>query len=61
MIVCVCKRVSDRQIVHFAQQGHSLDDISFELGVATQCGCCRQCAERLVESVRESHACEAVS
>lgn len=50
MIVCVCKRVSDRQIRERAEQGQNLEEISFELGVATQCGCCRECAEQLVQS-----------
>ncbi|HOP89895.1 MAG TPA: (2Fe-2S)-binding protein, partial [Ottowia sp.] len=38
MIVCVCKRVSDREIVRHAHSGMSFDDIQLELGVATCCG-----------------------
>ena len=34
MIVCVCRRVSDREITRHAQAGMSFDDIQFELGVA---------------------------
>jgi bacterioferritin-associated ferredoxin len=49
MIVCVCRRVSDREIARHARAGMSFDDIQFELGVATQCGQCESCA-------REVHA-----
>ena len=49
MIVCVCRRVSDREIARHARAGMSFDDIQFELGVATQCGQCEGCA-------REVHA-----
>jgi bacterioferritin-associated ferredoxin len=49
MIVCVCRRVSDREIARYARAGMSFDDIQFELGVATQCGQCESCA-------REVHA-----
>ena len=47
MIVCVCHRVSDREIARHARAGMSFDDIQFELGVATQCGQC-ECAAREV-------------
>lgn len=49
MIVCVCRRVSDREIARHARAGMSFDDIQFELGVATQCGQCES-------SAREVHA-----
>lgn len=48
MIVCICKRVSDREIVRHAKAGMSFDDIQFELGVATQCGRCEDCARQVV-------------
>ena len=48
MIVCVCNRVSDRDIVRHAHAGMSFDDIQLELGVATCCGCCEGCARDLV-------------
>ncbi|MCB2037568.1 MAG: (2Fe-2S)-binding protein, partial [Ottowia sp.] len=38
MIVCVCNRVSDRDIVRHAHAGMGFDDIQLELGVATCCG-----------------------
>ena len=49
MIVCVCKRVSDREIVRHARAGMGFDDIQFELGVATQCGRCEGCARDIVD------------
>jgi len=48
MIVCVCHRVSDREIVRHARAGMDFDEIQFELGVATQCGNCEECARELV-------------
>ena len=47
MIVCVCRRVSDREIARHARAGMNFDDIQFELGVATQCGQC-ECSARAV-------------
>jgi bacterioferritin-associated ferredoxin len=45
MIVCVCHRVSDRDIARAVQAGcDSFDDLQFELGVATCCGKCHDCA-----------------
>jgi bacterioferritin-associated ferredoxin len=44
MIVCICHRVSDREITRHARAGMSFDDIQLELGVATQCGRCEGCA-----------------
>ena len=44
MIVCVCRRVSDKIIAQCARSGMDFDDIQMELGVATQCGRCESCA-----------------
>jgi bacterioferritin-associated ferredoxin len=52
MIVCVCKRVSDREIARHASAGMGFDDIQFMLGVATQCGRCEGCARDVVEKHR---------
>lgn len=48
MIVCVCHRVSDREISRCARAGLGFDDIQVELGVATQCGCCEETARDIV-------------
>ena len=55
MIVCVCNRVSDREISRQARAGMSFDDIQLELGVATCCGRCEGCARELVEQCSVSH------
>jgi bacterioferritin-associated ferredoxin len=48
MIVCVCRRVSDREIARLARAGMDFEDIQLELGVATQCGRCEGCAREVV-------------
>lgn len=55
MIVCVCRRVSDREIARHARAGMSFDDIQFELGVATQCGQCEGCARDVVAQCAATH------
>ena len=54
MIVCVCNRISDRDIVRHAHAGMSFDDIQLELGVATCCGRCEGCARDLVDQCSAS-------
>jgi bacterioferritin-associated ferredoxin len=61
MIVCVCRRVSDREIARQAKLGMSFDDIQFELGVATQCGRCEGCARSIVEQCCASQPVAALS
>jgi len=48
MIVCVCRRVSDREIARHVRAGMTFDEVQFELGVATQCGQCEGCARDVV-------------
>ncbi|MDR2128906.1 MAG: (2Fe-2S)-binding protein [Burkholderiaceae bacterium] len=55
MIVCVCNRVSDREIVRHAHVGMSFDDVQLELGVATCCGACESCARDLVAQCSPAH------
>jgi bacterioferritin-associated ferredoxin len=53
MIVCVCRRVSDRQIREAVADGaHSLECLQMDLGVATQCGRCADCASRVLCDAR---------
>jgi bacterioferritin-associated ferredoxin len=49
MIVCVCHRVSDRDIAKHASLGASFEDIQIDLGVASQCGSCEPCAREVIE------------
>lgn len=45
MIVCVCHRVSERDIHRAASRGvASFDELQAELRVATACGSCHDCA-----------------
>ncbi len=60
MIVCVCRRVSDREIARHARAGLGFDDIQFELGVAAQCGQCESCARDIVAQCSVSHPVAAV-
>ncbi|MBP6597936.1 MAG: (2Fe-2S)-binding protein [Giesbergeria sp.] len=55
MIVCVCRRVSDRDIARHARAGMGFDEIQFELGVATQCGRCEGCARDVVAQCNAAH------
>ena len=53
MIVCVCRRISDHQIRKAVADGaHSLECLQFDLGVATQCGRCADCASRVLCEAR---------
>ena len=54
MIVCVCRRISDRDIARHARAGLGFDEIQFELGVATQCGQCETCAREVVAQCNAS-------
>ena len=41
MIICLCKRISDRHIRHAVVEGAcSMRDLSRQLGVGTGCGKC---------------------
>lgn len=60
MIVCVCRRVSDREIARHARAGMDFDDIQFELGVATQCGQCECCARDIVSQCSATQPVAAV-
>ena len=55
MIVCVCNRVSDREIARHARAGMGFDEIQFELGVSTQCGQCEGCARDVIAQCSVLH------
>ena len=48
MIICICRRISDREIARHARAGLGFDEIQFETGVGTQCGQCETCARDVV-------------
>ncbi|RUO65780.1 bacterioferritin-associated ferredoxin [Pseudidiomarina planktonica] len=46
MYVCLCKGVTDHTIREAVDQGvTSMRELRQEFGVASQCGCCKQCAK----------------
>jgi bacterioferritin-associated ferredoxin len=63
MIVCICQRVSDRDIVRIVREGAaSFEDLQIETGVASRCGCCQSCARAVFDQAcadagARSHAC----
>jgi bacterioferritin-associated ferredoxin len=55
MIVCVCRRVSDHQIRQAVAEGAvSLECLQFDLGVATQCGRCADCASKVLCDAKDA-------
>lgn len=49
MYVCICNRVTDRDIHQAARNGaQDLSDLSRQLQVATCCGQCASCAEDML-------------
>ena len=57
MIVCVCHRVSDRDIAAAASSGcPSFEALQDDLLVATACGACRDCACAVFDEHRTRRA-----
>ena len=55
MIVCVCHRISDRDIERHARNGcASFDELQMDSGVASCCGSCADCARDVFENARSS-------
>ena len=53
MIVCVCHRVSDRDIEREVRHGcASFDELQDELRVGTACGTCTDCARDTFDMAR---------
>jgi bacterioferritin-associated ferredoxin len=51
MIVCLCHRVSDRDIRHAVDAGvRNFDVLQDETRVASACGCCHDCAREVFEA-----------
>lgn len=60
MIVCVCHRVSDRDIARHVRAGMDFSDIQLELGVGTQCGQCECSAREVVAQCSASSPTAAI-
>lgn len=52
MIVCVCHRISDRDIRRMAQGCESFDDLQMDSGVSTCCGRCEDCAREVFSQAK---------
>ncbi|NRR31032.1 (2Fe-2S)-binding protein [Oxalobacteraceae bacterium] len=51
MIVCVCNNISDREIRQAVDLGlSSMEELKRDLGVATCCGKCENCACEVLEA-----------
>jgi bacterioferritin-associated ferredoxin len=60
MYVCVCNAITERQVRAAVDGGAAtLDDLQFELGVATCCGTCAATAVEYLPGGRCSSVCEA--
>ena len=61
MIVCVCHRVSDRDIQRAVHDGcDSFEALQDELRVATGCGRCHECARDTFDIARACHGASPV-
>lgn len=61
MIICLCHRVSDRDIVREARDGcPDFDSLQDRLRVATACGACADCAQEIFGAARCSGGCTRV-
>ena len=51
MIVCLCPRVSDRDIVRAVREGTtSFEVLQDDTCVASSCGCCHDCAREVFDA-----------
>lgn len=58
MIVCLCHRVSERDIVRVAHAGcASFDELQDTLRVGTACGACRDCAHETFQAAAGRSRC----
>ncbi|MES2718252.1 MAG: (2Fe-2S)-binding protein [Pseudomonadota bacterium] len=56
MIVCVCNRVSERDIEHAVRAGnHHFDALCDETRVASCCGRCHDCAREVFDAACARH------
>jgi bacterioferritin-associated ferredoxin len=53
MYVCICNAITERDVRECARRGCcSLDELSVELGVGTNCGRCRLVAKEILDEAR---------
>lgn len=62
MYICICNAVTEKAVRECARNGAcSVEDLSFELGVGSGCGRCRDCANELLRDLRDDKALSASS
>lgn len=55
MYVCLCKGITDQDIIQELNQGaRNLKDINKRLGVGSQCGTCCGAAKELIEDYHQT-------
>ncbi len=61
MVICICHRVSDRDIARAAREGcASFEELQDELRIATACGACSACArETFAQHAGAAHPIQA--
>ena len=59
MIVCLCHRISDRDIARAVREGAtSFEVLQDDTRVASSCGCCHDCAREVFDSAcAQQHGC----
>lgn len=57
MIVCICRRISHRDIERHAAGCDNFDELQMSTGVATGCGQCGDCARSMYNDMRHGGAC----
>lgn len=56
MIVCLCNRISDRDIEQAVRNGtRCFELLQDDTRVASCCGCCHDCAREVFETACERH------
>jgi bacterioferritin-associated ferredoxin len=57
MIVCLCHRISDRDIREAVRTGtRDFETLQDETCIARNCGCCEECAVETFETALAQHA-----
>lgn len=50
MIVCLCHRISDRQIQQAVKDGvHDFEELQDDTCIARNCACCEECARQVFD------------
>ena len=58
MYVCLCKGVNDKAIHQAVSRGEvsSMRDLRQQYGVASQCGCCKDCAKSVLNDALQENS-----